>query len=47
MGNVSSSPAPVLRAVIKGYNTTEKMDDSAWELRRAGTRSWIQMWKTL
>jgi len=28
MGNVSSSPAPVLRAVIEGYNTTGKMDDS-------------------
>src|ERR1700691_6365447 len=25
-GTVGSSPAPVLRAIIDGYNTTEKMD---------------------
>ena len=27
-GTVGSSPAPVLRAVFEGYNTTEKMDQS-------------------
>jgi len=25
-GTVGSSPAPVLRAIFEGYNTTEKMD---------------------
>jgi selenocysteine lyase/cysteine desulfurase len=27
-GTVGSSPAPVLRAIFEGYNTTEKMDQS-------------------
>ncbi len=27
-GTVGSSPAPVLRAVFKGYNTTEKLDET-------------------
>ena len=34
-GTVGSSPAPVLRAIFDGYNTTEKLDQHDPEIGRA------------